>query len=86
MTDITIKEVERLHLGPDDIAVLKVPHCIDIATVRRLRDAWQSLYAGKHDAPQILVLDGGVDIAVMSIERMKEQGWVKPCTSSPACS
>ena len=58
--------ISKISLGPNDTIIIKVPGIISDATRKKIKD---SVLACVPLLTQIVILDGGMEIAVLSPER-----------------
>lgn len=78
--EVTVEQVERLHLGDRDILVVRIPRdtprdTLETMMPRLVRTVRQA--TGREDFPVVLCL-GEVTLDCLSEQVIREMGWVRP--------
>ncbi len=60
-----IKEALLLHIQPGDAIVLKMPRAVTAQDAEMIKDAWHRAITGPLAQAELIILDGGADIAVL---------------------
>jgi hypothetical protein len=67
---LDVAEVERLALGPGDMVVIKCPMYLNDDEFEEMGNRFKAAFP---DGTKFVILEGGVDIAVIKADQVSEQ-------------